>query len=198
MIFRIHSHSSGPNYKAKLIPWVTLVLTLTLMFGYKRIESYLVQPKVALVLGGSETRERFAAKFAIKHPDLHIWVSSGSPKGYAQRLFTRQGIDVSRLHLDYKAVDTVTNFTTLVDQLEAQDIDSVYLITSDYHMRRARLIGDIVFGSRGIVLKPLPVPSEKSTEPLDKALRDGARALLWLMTGQTGAELGQASKRLIK
>lgn len=127
---------------------------------------------------------------AQQHPYLQIWVSSGSPEGYAQRLFTNAGIEGDRLHLDYQASDTVTNFTSLVDELQAQGIDSVYLITSDDHMRRARVIGEIVFGSRGIVLKPIPVPSERNPEPIEKSLRDGARALLWLVTGNTGANLG--------
>jgi uncharacterized SAM-binding protein YcdF (DUF218 family) len=89
----------------------------------------------------------------------------------------KPGIERNRLHLDRRAVDTVTNFTTLVDELQAQGIDSVYLITSDDHMRRARVIGEIVFGSRGIVIKPLAVPSRRKPEPIEKSLRDGARAI---------------------
>jgi uncharacterized SAM-binding protein YcdF (DUF218 family) len=98
------------------------------------------------------------------------------------------------LHIDRQAVDTVTNFTSLVDKLQAQGIDSVYLITSDYHMRRARVIGEIVFGSRGIVLKSVPVPSGRSPEPIKKAIRDGARAILWVTTGHTGATLRDPSE----
>src|SRR5919199_1705204 len=108
------------------------------------------QPDAIFVLGGAAERERFAAKFAQKHPGLPIWVSSGSPEAYARKIFARAGIKKSRVHLDYKALDTVTNFTSLVDVFQAQGIGSVYLITSSDHMRRARVIGEIVFGSRGI------------------------------------------------
>ena len=52
-------------------------------------------------------------------------------------------------------------------------------------MTRARIIGEIVFGSRGIVLKPLAVPSSLPPEPIEKAVRDGARSILWLATGHT-------------
>ncbi|MCZ0904957.1 YdcF family protein, partial [Microcoleus sp. HI-ES] len=101
------------------------------------------------------------------------------------------GIESDRLHLDYRAVDTVTNFTTLVDELKAQGIESVYLITSDDHMRRAQIIGEIVLGSRGISFKPVAVPSGRTPEPVQKAVRDGARAILWLTTGYTGANFSQ-------
>jgi uncharacterized SAM-binding protein YcdF (DUF218 family) len=145
------------------------------------------QPEAIFVLGGATKREHFAARFAQQHPKLPIWVSSGSPEAYAQRVFAKAGIKKSRVHLDYQAVDTVTNFTTLVDQFQAEGIRSIYLITSDDHMRRARVIGDIVFGSRGIAIKPVPVPSGRAPEPTEKCLRDGARALLWLSTAPGGA-----------
>ena len=150
-----------------------------------------LQPDAIFVLGGATERERFAAKFAAEHPELPIWVSSGSPKDYAKRVFAKAGIDKSRVHLDYQAVDTVTNFTSLVDKFKAEGFDSVYLITADYHMRRARVIGEIVFGSRGIKILPVPIPTGKPSESREKCLRDGARAILWVTTGHTGASLAQ-------
>jgi len=159
------------------------LLAVALFVGYKQIKAALVEPEAIVVLGGEEKREIFAARFARSHPDLPIWVSSGSPKEYAQLVFAKIGIDGDRVHLDYAAQDTVTNFTTLVDRLQAEDIESVYLITSDDHMLRARVIGEIVFGSRGITIKPVAVPTERESEPLQKSVRDGARALLWLTTG---------------
>ncbi|WP_210404544.1 YdcF family protein [Chroococcidiopsis sp. TS-821] len=172
-----------------------LVLPLILLWGYKEIKSQLEPPQAILVLGGSTKREKFAAQFARKHPDIPIWISGGTPKDYAEGVFTDAGIDLDRLHLDYRAVDTVTNFTTLVDEFQAQGINKIYLITSDYHMRRARVIGSIVLGSRGVEFEPVPVPSGQSPEPVEKVLRDGARALLWLTTGRTGASLPSLGRR---
>ncbi|NEP63506.1 MAG: YdcF family protein [Symploca sp. SIO2G7] len=170
-----------------LLPWLIPVLAISIFCSYRHIKSYFVQPEAIFVLGGAEERESFAAKFAQSHPKLHIWVSSGSPEWYTQKIFAKAGILQERLHIDYQAVDTVTNFTTLVDELKAEGIDSVYLVTSDNHMRRARVIGEIVFGSRGIILKPLPVDSKRSPEPIEKCFRDGVRSILWLTTGHTGA-----------
>ena len=166
-----------------------LALPLILLWGYKDIESQFVQPQAVLVLGGSTTkleREKFTADFARKHPRLPIWISGGSPPKVTRQVFVKAGIDTKRLHLDYEANNTVENFTTIVDDLKSRGVKSVYLITSDYHMRRARVVGEIVLGSRGIDFKPVPVPSEHSPEPIAKSIRDGVRAILWVATGYTG------------
>jgi uncharacterized SAM-binding protein YcdF (DUF218 family) len=172
--------------------WFLVGLLMACWFGYHQVKSEFQRPQALLVLGGAIEREVFAAKFALNHPELPIWVSSGSNPEFAQWVFSEAGIESDRVHLDYRAVDTVTNFTTLVDELKAQGIESLYLITSDDHMRRAQIIGEIVLGSRGISFKPVAVPSGRTPEPMEKALRDGARAILWLTTGYTGANFTQA------
>ena len=181
--------------RVKLFSLLIPVLAVSLIYGYKQVESYFLQPKAIFVLGGEEERELFAAKFAQKHPELPIWVSSGSPRWYAKRVFAKAGIETSRVHLDYQAEDTVTNFTTLVDKLQTEEIDCVYLITSEDHMRRARVIGEIVFGSRGIVVKPVEIPTGRAPEPIEKTIRDGARAVMWVTTGYTGATLRSSFKK---
>jgi uncharacterized SAM-binding protein YcdF (DUF218 family) len=169
--------------------WFILVLPATLWVGYHELRSSPPHPQAIFVLGGEPKREDFAAAFARQHPDLPVWVSGGSNPEYTDWVFSSAGIDLNRVHIDRTALDTVTNFTSLADQLKANGITSVYLVTSDYHMQRAKVIGDVVFGSRGIALEPVPVPSQQAAEPLQKTLRDGARAVLWVATGQTGADL---------
>jgi uncharacterized SAM-binding protein YcdF (DUF218 family) len=176
------------RFKVRSLLWL-LILAPLLWLGYREVKSYFVQPQAILVLGGAPTRENFAAEFARRHPEIPIWVSGGSPREYTERVFADAGVNSTRLHIDRNAVDTVSNFTTLVDKFRATGINSVYLITSDYHMRRACVIGELVFGSRGIDLRPVPMPSEQTTEPLAKTVRDGARAILWLTTGHTGSTL---------
>ena len=175
------------------------IVAASLCVGFKPIRnSVAANPEALLVLGGHEERERFAAEMAQENPDLPIWISSGSPQEYAQEIFAKAGIESDRLHFDYRASDTVTNFTTLVDELKAQGIDSVYLITSENHMTRAKIIGDIVFGSKGIDFEPIAVPSKNPPEPLEKCLRDGARSVIWLITGHTGAILLQSGSKSLK
>ena len=184
---RLHGSAKTRQSLGRSLGWLLLGLTLVGAIAYKQIRNYIDTPQALLVLGGALEREEFAAEFARNNPHLQIWVSGGSNPEYAEWIFSKAGIDLERVHLDYQAQDTVTNFTTLVDQLKSEGIASVYLITSDDHMRRAQVIGEIVLGSRGISFKPLPVPSGRSPEPIEKAIRDGARAILWLTTGYTGA-----------
>ncbi|NJN03029.1 MAG: YdcF family protein [Leptolyngbyaceae cyanobacterium SL_1_1] len=171
--------------------WQIACLGGLLWLAQRQLKSQFIQPQVALVLGGAAEREFFAARFAQTHPEVQVWVSSGSNPEYAEWVFAEAKIEPGRVRLDYEAVDTVTNFTSLVDDLAAANIKSIYLITSDYHMRRAEIIGQIVLGSRGIRFRPIAVPTQEQPETLTHGLRDGARAILWVFTGQTGSDWGQ-------
>ena len=70
-------------------------------------------PQAILTLGGGQDREEFTAQFAQNHPFLDIWVSSGIPPNNAREISHAAGIRKQRVHLDYRASDTVTNFTSL-------------------------------------------------------------------------------------
>lgn len=170
---------------------LSLLLFPLLWVGQSQVKAKIREPQAILVLGGDAKREHFAADLAQQHPDLDVWVSSGTNPEYAEWLFQEANIEATRLHLDYRAVDTVTNFTTVAEDLKASGIHSVYLVTSDYHMRRAVIIGQIVLGRYDIAFQPVPVPSgDSDPEPLVRGLRDGARAIWWVLTGQTGSSLG--------
>lgn len=147
-------------------------------------------PQAMLMLGGGHDREVFTAQFAQVHSDIPIWISSGIPMAQAHTIFQSALIADQRLHFDYRATDTVTNFTSLVSDLNAAGLRHLYLITSDYHMARARVIATLVLGSRGITITPVPIPSKNSVpESSLRILRDTGRSLLWLTTGRTGASL---------
>ena len=80
-------------------------------------------------------------------------------------------------------MDTVSNFTIMVSELQKRNITDVYVITSDFHMPRALVIGKIVLGSRGIEMYPVTIPSTIKSENPAKSLRDGLRSVFWLVTG---------------
>jgi uncharacterized SAM-binding protein YcdF (DUF218 family) len=171
----------------KLLLPISLPLAPIAWMGYREVENTWIQPQAIFVLGGEEEREIFAAQFAATHPNLPVWISGGAPPKYTTRVFHKAGVSPANLHLDYRASDTLSNFTTMLDRFEAKGIRSVYLITSDDHIRRARTIGEIVFGSHGIKIVPMTFTSPKDPEPLQKTFRDGVRSLVWLTTGYGGS-----------
>lgn len=145
-------------------------------------------PQAILTLGGLPEREAFAVQLAKMHPGLEIWISSGSPSDKADG-FEAAGIPSTLVHIDHRAVDTVTNFTSLVEDFKRHNIQHLYVVTSDYHMPRAMAIATIVLGSQGIAFTPVPVPSNQASESWLHILRDIGRALFWVVTGHTGASL---------
>lgn len=146
-------------------------------------------PQAILTLGGGADREQFTAQFAQLHPSLEIWVSSGIPPDDAREIFRAAGISNTRVHIDRRAVDTVTNFTSLVKDFKERHFHHLYIITSDFHMARAEAIATFVLGSQGIAFTPVAIPTNQPTESWLHILRDSGRSLVWILTGRTGASL---------
>lgn len=177
--------------------WIAILATSLLIFlgiipVRLAIAAYRTpQPQAILVLGGGTDREKFATQIAVVEPALEIWVSSGLLPQQAYKIFRAAGIADQRVHLDYQATDTVTNFTTLVPVFKQKRIHHLYLVTSDFHMPRARTIATLILGSQGITFTPVPVLSERPQEPLRLTVRDVGRSFLWIVTGRTGANFGR-------
>ena len=180
--------------KHKLV-WLVLAIALALFSVIPlRIAIAFHQtpvPQAIFVLGGDGRRMEFAANLWRSHKNLDIWVSENKQYLAVYRpIAQRFGVPDEKLHLDGRATDTVTNFTTLVEDFVNQKIQHIYLITSDYHMQRSRAIATIVLGSKVIVVTPLVVPSsEDKPESLVRVVRDCGRSLFWIFTNRTGASL---------
>lgn len=167
----------------------TIVVVLLCSIIPVRIAIALYQaplPQAILTLGGGSAREEATAKLAKWYPSLEIWVSSGVSPEEAGKIFQSAGISSKRVHLDYRARDTVTNFTTLVADIKKRNFQHLYLITSDFHMPRAQAIAILVLGSRGIAFTPVTIPSNHPPESRSHVLRDVGRALFWIVTGDAG------------
>jgi uncharacterized SAM-binding protein YcdF (DUF218 family) len=184
------------KFKGKKASMLLIVLGLIFLIGIIPLQLIVTldrvpKPQAILVLGGDMQRIPYAAQLARQHPHLNIWMSDYRfMYDVNKSLFQQAKIAPERIHYDFCATDTVTNFTCTVKNFIERDIFYVYLVTSDYHMRRAKTIATLVFGSRGIAISPVPVPSSSGqSETMTRALRDGFRSFLWIFTGRTGASL---------
>ncbi|MDV3351364.1 YdcF family protein [Leptothoe sp. LEGE 181152] len=150
------------------------------------------EPEAILVLGGGAGREERAAELAKNNSELSVWISSGKrlPEA-AYAVFQAKGIRRERVYLDYQATDTVTNFTTLAPQFKENNIQHIYVVTSDFHMPRAKVIGTIVLGHSGMTFTPVSVPTSQPAESWFRIVRDGSRSFLWTVSGQTGEHVGR-------
>jgi uncharacterized SAM-binding protein YcdF (DUF218 family) len=137
-------------------------------------------------------REKYASAIAFNSSSL-IFISSGGRIESLKKIFSE--VDPKRIFVDYEAVDTVTNFTTTLPKLKQHNIDSVYIVTSDFHTRRAMAIACIILGFHKIKFCFISLPSDKK-ESFGKTVRDVFRSLLWLATGYTGAEIFEKELRV--
>ena len=179
--------------RRRLGPWPLLGLSAAGLLWLSRGWWWPAPPpaQLILVLGGDVAREQAAARLALER-GLPVVVSGGSNPEYAQwlfaqqGLFARQGLGEAQVRLDYRARDTLSNFTSVVDDLRQARVRHVLLVTSSDHMARALLVGRIVAGSRGITLTPVPVSCGDQCRPEGrrKVWGDGLRAALWLLTGR--------------
>jgi len=142
-------------------------------------------PQRILVLGGDADRERIGLKLA-RQLKLPLVVSGGTNPEYAQWLMEHEGLGRNEVRLDYRAQDTLGNFTSLVDELQGDGIEHLLLVTSEDHLPRALVVGGIVAGSRGIRLTGVPVScaARCRAESMGKRWGDGLRALAWVVTGR--------------
>lgn len=143
------------------------------------------QPQRILVLGGDADRERIGLRLA-RRMNLPLVVSGGTNPEYAQWLMQHEGLPEDRVRLDYRARDTLGNFTSLVDELQRDGVHHLLLVTSEDHLPRAMAVGAIVAGSRGIRLTGVPVSCRPRCreESLGKRFGDGLRAFAWVLTGR--------------
>ena len=179
------------RYIVAILASILVSIAAAIPFKLAIAKHYTPYPQAILTLGGGHQREVFTAEFAIAHPNLPIWVSTGTKEVRAREIFQTARINHRRVYLDRRATDTVTNFTTLVADFKKQNIQHIYLITSDFHLARAKAIAFVVLGSQGITYTPISLPTNRGSESKLKIVRDVARSYFWILTKHTGSSLNK-------
>jgi len=184
------------RYIVAIIASVLISIVVAIPIKLAIARHYTPYPQAILTLGGGHQREVFTAEFAIAHPNLPIWISTGTKEIRARAIFQEANINNRRVYLDRRATDTVTNFTSLAADFKQQNIQHIYLITSEFHLPRAKAIAFMVLGSQGITYSPIGLTTDKKAESKVKIFRDVLRSYLWILTKRTGANLNSNRKFL--
>jgi uncharacterized SAM-binding protein YcdF (DUF218 family) len=175
----------------RALRWIPLLLLLGLLAQTAIVlRNQRTEPDAAVVLEGDPQRIRYGAQLAKARPTLPIYISS-EPVFYQvyRDALAEEHVPIERFALRTCALDTLTNFTCIAGELKTKGYRHLYVITSAHHMPRALTIGRIVLGRHGIAVTPLPVATNRgSRESPARTLRDALRAILWGITGITGAE----------
>lgn len=150
-------------------------------------------PSVIAVIGGGVVREIAAAQLAGEYPKIPVIVLGGSSRACLSEIFTEQrGIPANRVRGDYRSTSTLTNFTTLVPYLESGQLHKVLVVTDGGGWQRARTLGAIVLGSRGIAMQSALVEGPGSTrgESVGKTTLEAILAIGWTLLGDLGLPPG--------
>jgi hypothetical protein len=162
-------------------------------------------PDAIFVLGGPELeRQEEAVQLAHELPHCNIFISSGK-----QGIIKMAGLSHRMTH-NRSATDTVTNFTTMMPMFNRANYKHIVVVTSDYHFRRARVIGNMISMSYNIHLSWRTAKTNESSLPSSslptiasnefssqlwsaetnaRICRDVIRTLLWLLIGVEGSHV---------
>jgi len=136
--------------------------------------------KAILELGGNINRLDTALEVAKQHPDALIIISTESdPKGCLDKL-KAAGIPKDRFILDYKAWDTVTNFTETFPIIRDQEIGELYVVTDLFHIPRSQAICESVYFGKSVVTHYVAHGTDDHKETI---WYDLIRSLVWRFTG---------------
>ena len=108
-------------------------------------------PQCVLVLGGCKERELEAARMfgAAAVPSAHMLLLSSGAASLSELQAAAAPAAAHTVLVDRRAVDTVTNFTTVARSLAAAGVTSVACATAREHCRRALAVGTLVLGAEG-------------------------------------------------
>ncbi|CAE7270916.1 INP53 [Symbiodinium necroappetens] len=177
-----------------------------------------------LICGGEPCRDIVGARLGARlelQPNALAFFSSGHFKlqsDFAPEAAVHQkpisrfpGVDLLQLQkvmqLDREAIDTLANFTTFLRCIDKKRLArnrsapvDVVVVTSSYHVPRAKTIATLVLGSRGLSFHFAEAPAQGVEEKEDMArrslregsfrcARDALRALVWLLSSFEGATI---------
>jgi hypothetical protein len=139
---------------------------------------------VILHLGGNWHRVEQTAVEAKRRPMAHIVISSEGGKPQLMGYLKEQGIDAWRVTLDDKAYDTVGNFTDTFPLVRRLGGTRVFVVTSDWHMKRAMAIAAAAYAFSGIQAVACPWADNPKRVDKGNLCWDVSRTVKWRLDGR--------------
>lgn len=183
---------------ASIPPWIAksrnlmlllaaILLPTWLAWRYWQWQGAMAEPPSAIaVIGGGPVREIVAAQMAQKYPDLPVIVLGGSPTACLKQIFSQERkVAWQRVIVDYRSTSTLTNLTTLVPYLKLDRPSKVIVVTDTGGWLRAKTLGAIILGSRGVAMVPALIDGEGSSrgESIPKIVAEAFLAMGWTLFG---------------
>ncbi|MGD1875581.1 MAG: YdcF family protein [Mastigocoleus sp.] len=161
-----------------LITWIFINTISLISASSKSIDAF-------FILGGSITREIYAANLAKQYPKIPILISKGSQDPCIFLIFRQKNLkapDLQNIWLEKCANSTFDNFYYGIPILRNWHSRKIKLITSPTHLPRAKWMAQILFGAHGIwveteTVKEKGIPGNK--EHWLKTGLDVTRSILW-------------------
>ena len=159
------------------------LITIGPFSNYRKVLMNQSSPGIILVLGGDSKRESIGLRLS-KELNIPIIISGGSNPEHANWLIQKEGVSTRKVKLDYRAKDTISNFTSIIDDLNSAGVEHILMITSQNHFERAQATGSIIVGSQGIKLTGISIECSSYCKPEKKHKKalDTIRALTWIIT----------------
>jgi hypothetical protein len=134
-----------------------------------------------LHLGGRFDRVRTTVNLA-SDPITRPWtiISTEYAPAEIARLFAEAKVP-GLITFHYWAWDTLTNFTLTRKLIRSRGTKHLFVVTDQYHMRRAMVIAKIVYAFTGVTVHAATHKTAEPgrVEPLFQVIKDGARAVVW-------------------
>ena len=127
--------------------------------------------RILLILGGDRARELAAASSVglLSACRLVVLSSGAATESEVASALAAVGRSDVVACVDRRAIDTVSNCTSLAPDIAASGAAAITLTTARSHCRRARLVGALVFGAYGVRVRVRPACRHGGA-----AQRDGA------------------------
>lgn len=140
---------------------------------------------IIICLGGNYQRNITAAALASSRLDSIVIVSSeGTPEAVAD-IYRQAGVPLSKVFFDFRAWDTLTNFTLTLPWVLDHQCSELLVVTDKFHMRRSMTIANIVYALRNVPITAHPHPSDQQDESNKLVNWDLLRSIIWRTTGKT-------------